>query len=117
MKNLFLASVLMVALPAIAGDVNAYRPVQLDDLKVDIKQMYGQKIAVSASIQTMGEMSMIKSGLMDMAPILANTDGLPRDDRKKLVTDCQGMCSGVFYGIIHKSVMGPEIILKKVEWE
>jgi hypothetical protein len=94
-----------------------YQVMDIDDLKVDIKKLYGQKISVAAYIQTLGGMSMLKTNGMDMTPIIADADNLPRDDRKKLNSGCDsGLCEGIFYGIPAESPMGPQFVIEKVEW-
>lgn len=94
-----------------------HQTVALEDLKTDIKSMRGQKVAVRASIQTMGEMFMLKSDPMDMAPIFAETDAMPREDRKKLLNGCQVvMCSGIFYGTVKSLPLGIGLALEKVTW-
>lgn len=60
---------------------------------------------------------MLKSDLMDMSPILAETEKLPREDRKKLVNGCQMMmCSGTFYGSIKNLPLGIGMSVERVVW-
>lgn len=101
-----------------SSQVARYDSIQLADLKVDIKGMMGKKVAVAASIQSMGETSMLKSDPMDMTPIWADTEKLPREDRKKLANGCQMLlCSGRFYGTLSKGVFGPSLVVDRVEWK
>lgn len=96
---------------------NGYQSVGLVDLKVDLKKMVGKKISVPALVQIMGDMAMLKSDEMDMAPIFADTEKLPRDDRKKLANGCQIiLCKGQFYGVVKQLPLGLGVAVEKVEW-
>lgn len=94
-----------------------YQPINLVDLKVDIRDMDGKRVAVQAAIQRIGEIGMIKSSVMDMSPIMANFSKLPRDDRKKLASGCDvALCAGKFFGLIGSDALGPVLLLDRVEW-
>jgi hypothetical protein len=96
---------------------DTYQPIALTDLKVDIKTLKGKKITTSGYVQVMGEMAMLKSDPMDMAPIFIETDGLPRDDRKKLANGCQVVVCGVtFFGVVKALPLGVGIVASKVVW-
>lgn len=100
-----------------ATAANSYQTMSLTDLKVDIKRLVGKKATVSASIQSVGGMNFLKSDEMDMTPVLADADKLPRDDRKKLASSCQMLlCRGQFSGVIKQMPMGLGMSLDKVEW-
>lgn len=99
------------------SEKNGYQSIALDDLKVDIKQMKGKRVVVNAMIQTLGEIAYLKSEAMDMTPIYADYKNLPREDRKKLASNCPSMCQGSFYGIIKNTPIGIGIELEKVSWE
>lgn len=97
---------------------NGYQSVGLVDLKVDLKKMVGKKISVPALVQIMGDTAMLKSDEMDMAPIFADTEKLPRDDRKKLASACQMiLCKGQFYGTVKQLPLGLGVAVEKVEWK
>jgi hypothetical protein len=97
--------------------LKGYTPIDLADLKVDIKSMVGKKVEVSALIQTMGDTSFLKSDALDMSPVFSLTDKLPRDDRKKLLNGCQAiLCGGTFYGTIINSSFGASVSIEKVNW-
>jgi hypothetical protein len=100
-----------------ANEAGQHQTIALADLKTDIKSMRGQKVAVKANIQTVGGMSMLKSDPMDMAPVFADTESLPREDRKKLLNGCQViLCSGVFYGTVKTMPLGIGLVLEKATW-
>lgn len=95
-----------------------YSSVSLADLKTDIKTLRGEKVAVKAYIQTLGGTFLLKSDPMDMAPVFAETDAMPREDRKKLLNGCQVvMCSGAFYGTVKSLPLGPGLALERVTWD
>jgi hypothetical protein len=101
-----------------ASGKDAYVSMSLSDLKTDIKSLRGKKIAVEASVQTMGEMHMLKDGPMDMAAVFAEMDKLPRQDRKKLVDGCQFiLCSGVFYGTVKLLPLGMGLDVERITWD
>jgi hypothetical protein len=103
--------------PSQIHDKEAYISMSLADLKTDIKTLRNKKIAVKALIQTIGEMYMLKSDPMDMSPLFAETEKLPREDRKKLVSGCQVVvCSGVFYGTIKNLPLGVGMSVERVTW-
>lgn len=96
---------------------NGYQTIGLVDLKVDLKKLVGKKVSVPALVQIMGEMAMLKSDEMDMAPVFADTEKLPRDDRKKLANGCQMiLCKGQFYGTVKQLPLGVGLAVEKVEW-
>jgi|688.fasta_scaffold1528260_1 hypothetical protein len=79
--------------------------------------MLGKKVSVSALTQTVGQLFMLKSDLMDMTPIVFDIDTLPREDRKKLVNSCQIVpCRAVFFGTIKNFKMGIGLRVEKVIW-
>lgn len=96
---------------------SGYQSIALVDLKVDLKKLIGKKVSVPALVQIMGEMAMLKSDEMDMAPVFADTEKLPRDDRKKLASGCQMiLCKGQFFGTVKQLPLGVGVAVEKVEW-
>lgn len=94
-----------------------YPRISMEDLKTDIKEMLGKKVSVSALAQTVGQLFLLKSDLMDMTPIVFDIDTLPREDRKKLVNSCQIVpCRAVFFGTIKSLNMGIGLRVEKVIW-
>lgn len=94
-----------------------YQEIDIADLKVDLKVLKGKKVSTRAYIQVVGEMSMLKSDPMDMAPIFADASNLPREDRKKLANGCQViLCEGVFLGVVKSLPLGVGLTLDKVIW-
>ena len=95
---------------------DGYQDLDLSDLKVDIKSLKGKKVSVAAYIQTVGTISMLKENGEDMTPIIASTDSLPREDRKKITSECAPLCMGHFFGVVKTSVYGDTLSIQKVDW-
>ncbi|WP_136027620.1 hypothetical protein [Klebsiella variicola] len=94
-----------------------YHQIDIADLKVDQKELVGKKLAVAAYVQHIGDTTFLKNGTLDMNPIFANSDKLPREDRKKLVNSCDtGQCAAIFYGAIKSVPEGTKFFIDKVEW-
>jgi hypothetical protein len=47
----------------------------------------------------MGSLSMLTSGAMDTTPIMIDTEGLPRDQRLRIVEHCSGGCRVTVEGL------------------
>lgn len=97
-----------------------YSRINLADLKTDLRQLLGRKVETSGKIQVMGglEMIMLKTDELDMAPVMMQADGLPRDDRKKLLNSCQVvLCKASVSGTIRKGSMGNQLVAEKVLWQ
>lgn len=110
---------LVITLAAVSAraEGDAYRYVDITDLKLDIKTMLGQRVSTKALLQTMGDVTFLKSDPMDMTALWASVDALPREDRKKIVSGCQMLlCGGKFYGVVTRGTFGPTVKVEKVEW-
>lgn len=95
-----------------------YPNIDLADLKVDIDKLNGKRFSVAAFVQSFAGQNYLKANSMDANPVILDVSKLPRDDRKKLITECQStLCLGVFYGVVNKSPYMTVFILEKVEWK
>lgn len=102
---------------AAAPPASQYVTVKIEDLKVDLKQMVGKKVAVGALAESMGEMLFLKASEFDTNSIEADFERLPREDRKKIANDCQmNSCRGTFYGTVRNLSLGVGVVLDKVQW-
>ena len=82
----------------------------MPDLKVDLKQLIGQKIRVSAIGSYLGEHLLISDPVIefDMNSIMVQIEDLPRESRKWIVTNCSEQCRVVVDGeVIANAGLGP----------
>ena len=97
---------MIVIVPALANPPDAeYKQIELDDLKLDKNELRGKRVAVHAGVQVMGEVAFLKSGPMDMTPIFLDISKLPRDARKKLLSDCSMLCNATVSGRVGEVMM------------
>lgn len=97
----------------------SYSPIQLADLKTDLKQLIGKKVSTTGKLQVMGglEMVFLKTDELDMAPVSVTGEALPRDDRKKLLNGCQVvLCKANVSGTVKKGPLGPQLVAEQVTW-
>lgn len=95
-----------------------YPNIDINDLKVDFSNLNGKKFSVAAYVQSFGGVYFMKSESMDTSPISLDINKLPRDDRKKIISDCQTKtCLGVFYGVVDKGAYESKFIVRKVQWD
>ncbi len=101
--------------PATAG---GYQTMQMSDLKVDLKQLIGQKVRVSANGLYLGDQLVISdpSVEFDMNGVMVETKDLPRDVRKWIVTKCSEQCRVVVEGeVASGGFLGPAIVAHSVK--
>ncbi|MEJ7685658.1 MAG: hypothetical protein WKG52_00915 [Variovorax sp.] len=97
-----------------ASRAAGYQPMELLDLKADIKTLIGKKVAVTGGVQMMGDLAMLKATSTDMTPVWLNIERLSRDDRKKLLSGCVSLlCEGQFSGTIRAGAFGPELVAEQ----
>lgn len=97
-----------------------YSEINLADLKTDIRQLKGKKVETVGKVQVMGglEMVMLKTDEFDMAPVMVSAEGLPREDRKKMLNGCQiVLCTARISGTVKKGPMGDQLVAEKVSWQ
>lgn len=95
------------------------RQIALADLKTDMRDLVGTKVTTGGKLQVVGglEIVFLKTDEMDMAPVTMKADGLPREDRKKLLNGCQVvLCKAVVTGTVRKSFTGQELVAESVSW-
>lgn len=67
------------------ASVASCRSMTLDDLRLDADRLVGQCVTVSGRIMSMGSITMLSDGMMDMSPVYVEADALPREQRKILL--------------------------------
>ena len=72
------------------GSGDGYRRVSLTDLKLDSKRMGGERVEVTASIQSIAGMETLTDPEQpfDMNPVMADAERLPRNDRAQILERC-----------------------------
>ena len=61
---------------------------------------------------------MMKTDEFDMAPVFLSAEGLPRDDRKKMLNGCQMvLCKARVRGTVKRSPMGDQIVAEEISWQ
>lgn len=91
----------------------------LADLKTDIKGLSGKRVTTAGKVQVVGglEMVFLKTDEFDMAPVTMRADGLPREDRKKLLNGCQMvLCTATVVGTVRRTPIGFELNAESVAW-
>lgn len=114
------AALAIMAAPASANPPQPdaqYQQINLDDLKLDKNELRGRKVAVHAVIQVMGEVALLKSGPMDMTPLFLDVSKLPRDARKKLLSDCTMTCGATVNGRVGEVMMQVGVIAEAAAFD
>jgi hypothetical protein len=103
--------------PVRARKGSAFKAVSLVDLRLDFDKMKGQRIEVTGTLQTMGEISMISSGVLDMNKMFVETKGLPRESRKYLLENCDSGCEVTVRGKAADVMLNPGIVAQELVHE
>lgn len=103
----------VAAPPQAAG----YAPIGLLDLKTDIRQMLGRKVAVTGGIQMAGEMAALKTDMMDMTPVWLDVSQAPREQRKVLLSrqSEDDMPRFRVSGMVTKGPLGMVVLVERLE--
>lgn len=98
---------------------DAVSETALTDLKLDIKNMDGQRVAVRGKLIIVGDIAMLSDPkeVMDMTSVSVNLDGLPRDQRKQLLTKCGSGCKLKVTGTVGAVLFQPGIIAEDVSFK
>lgn len=99
------------------SDRKDYQPIDIDDLKVDIKKMVGTKIEVSGLGIKIGSFFVIKKESWDSSPVQVNIESLPREQVKKLIQSGPEGTRMTLYGVIGKVYYGLGVIAESIEFK
>lgn len=103
---------------AAASSPKTYKDISYADFLVDHDKMTGSRIRLKASIASFANIGIIRRNELDTNAIKADLSGLPREDRKKILTQCQHIaCAGTFSAVVEKGYIGPAIKLEAIEWQ
>lgn len=94
-----------------------YKPIDLLDLKTDIKTMYGKKVLVKGYVKMVGDFAQIQISSWDMSPLMLNISRLPREDRKRLIQGCSMCPEANVSGIVRVGTYGDEILAEQISWD
>ncbi|OCC05273.1 hypothetical protein BA190_10240 [Labrys sp. WJW] len=78
-----------------------YRQTTVEDYRVDQKQLFGQKVEMSGFVFVISE-AWLKRNADDMVTTRLDIDGLPRETRKTLMSDCQLGCQARLQGTVSR---------------
>ncbi len=94
-----------------------YQDISLIDLKSDINSLDGKKIKIQALAEMYNFILMLKQEDLDETPLSVNINGLSKEDRIRLRTECNNGCTIAVYGRVG-DVMYDEkgIIADKIAW-
>jgi hypothetical protein len=94
-----------------------YRAMSITDLKLDIAQMAGQRVAVRARLMVVGGMAMLTDPRQpfDTNPVMADTENLPREDRQYILTQCSPGCEITARGVVGEVLLQPGLRLQSVQ--
>ena len=109
MKKYMLAAAVLASLasPSLAF---SYKVMSLEDFKLDKNSIeVGTRLELAGQLQQLGELGMLKDGLMDMSPVMVELKGLPREQRKDLL-HCALLCSVIIRGRVDKVFTGQGLV-------
>jgi hypothetical protein len=103
--------------------VDGYKSVSFEDLRLDIKSLYKEKVKTKGAGQLLILMDdyqiWLFEGSFDLAnPITVDATSLPRNQRKYLLQNCQSFrCNIMVYGKVETDIIGTHIIVAdKISW-
>ena len=91
----------------------AYQPIELTDLQLDIDDMGGELVRVSGEISLLGDFATLTrpSEFADTNGVSVEIDGLPRETRRRLMTECDlSGCPVTIEGEIESGIFGSQIV-------
>lgn len=94
--------------------VGNYKKMSLTDLKLDKSSIIGKNIEVSGVLQTVGDISMVSDGLLDMNKILVETKNLPRESRKFIIDNCSAGCKVSLKGVVASIMLQDGIVAHQI---
>jgi len=94
--------------------------MDLDDLRTDIASLQGRKIRVKAEGHYVMNMFMLKKGAMDTSPLFTDISKLSRDQRRRVLQQCNDLMSGcrvTIYGTVDKVNYQMGISVENIEFQ
>ena len=110
--------VMMVALDASVPEPKngskAKNSIDLIDLKLDIDKMSGKSVTVHGTITVLGDFAMLGEGGFDSTPIPVEIGKLSREDRKKVLQNCEMQCGVTITGKVGSVMLQKGIVAQSV---
>ena len=94
-----------------------YQQINILDLKLDAAKLKGKRIETKGTLQTLGKIAMISTGVMDMNKIFVEVKGLSHESRKYIVTNCDSGCEVVLRGKVTDVMLNPGIYAEELKPE
>lgn len=94
--------------------------MDLDDLRTDIASLQGRKIRVKAEGHYVMNMFMLKKGAMDTSPLFIDITKLNRDQRRRVLQQCNDLITGcrvTIYGTVDKVNYQMGITAENIEFQ
>ena len=104
-----------------AQDGSASLPplMDIEDLRLDFASLEGRDVLVKGVGFYMMEMFQFKKSMSDMSPIFVDISGLPREERKKVLSKCGDFMSGcriTIHGTVGSVLYQRGLIAKNIYW-
>lgn len=93
--------------------------MDMDDLRIDIASLVGQKIRVRGIGQYMMDLFMLKKNVSDMSPMLVDITRLDREQRRTILQQCADIMSGcnvIVHGTVGQVTYQNGIIAEGIEF-
>ncbi len=93
--------------------------IDMDDLRLDMASLGGQKVRVMGVGNYMLDMFMLKKSMTDMSPIIIDTSKLQREQRRQIIQRCGDIMSGcrvIVIGTVGKVSYQNGIVAENIEW-
>jgi hypothetical protein len=91
-----------------------YRAMSITDLKLDIKEIVGEKVEVAGTLSLFGGMATLSDSKqpLDMNAVIASIEELSRADREFIHSQCSGGCRVTVQGEVGMIMLQPGLIIK-----
>lgn len=93
--------------------------IDMDDLRIDIASLKGQKVRLQGVAHYIMNMFMLKKNSSDMSPMIVDITKLQRDQHRKILQQCADIMTGchvTVYGTVGKVSYQNGILAERIEW-
>jgi hypothetical protein len=99
-----------------AANSGKYQSMDIDDLKLDLDSLLGQKVKVAALGQYFSNSLIIKRDMMDTNPMFVEVKNIPREQMKYLIQNCNTGAEIIVSGTVGEVSFQKGIVADKIEW-